>query len=243
MAAQPEDETVQPLPVDVRWADLYRIGAVSCLVVAALVVCAIVAFFIWPYEVGSASTEEIFAALRRDRFGALMSLDLLFVVIMLINVLPLLALYAALRQVNESYALIALVFGLMAVVLLISIRPLSELALLSERHADAATEAARGQYVAAGEALLAVFDGTAWMIQTVLLLLSGLISSLLMLRSQVFTRATAYVGIGASVVGLGFFVPVIGVPLLFVNTIGGIIWYVLVARGLFRLGRMVPRPG
>jgi hypothetical protein len=90
--------------------------------------------------------------------------------------------------------------------------------------------------VAAGEALLALFDGTAWAIGTVLTGVSALISSLLMLRSAVFSRTTAYAGIVASAPGFGFFIPVIGPVLLFVVTFGGVIWYILIARMLFRLG-------
>jgi hypothetical protein len=43
----------------------------------------------------------------------------------------LLALYVALKQVNESYALIALILTLMAVLLVVQTRPLAELTLLT----------------------------------------------------------------------------------------------------------------
>ena len=133
--------------------------------------------------------------------------------------------------------MIALVVGLIAVVALIPARPIAELALLSDKYAAATTEAARSQYLAAGEALLAVFNGTAWMVCTVFLGVSGLISSLLMLRSDIFSKTTAYVGIIASLPGFGFFIPGLGVLLQFVATFGGVIWYVLIARAFLRLGR------
>ena len=221
---------------DLRWKDLYRIGAVACITVVVLVMLAIIAFFIWPYAPGSAPTEDILIALQDDLLGGLVSLDMLLLVIELVTVLPLLALYVALKPVNESYALIALVLGLIAVVSFIVARPLTELVLLSEKYATATSEVARSQYVAAGEALLALFDGTAWAIGTVLTGVSALISSLLMLRSAVFSRTTAYAGIVASAPGFGFFIPVIGPVLLFVVTFGGVIWYILIARMLFRLG-------
>lgn len=221
---------------EMRWKDLYRIGGIACLFVVALVILAIIAFFIRPYAPGSTSTVDIFTTLREDMLGGLVSLDILLLVIELVTVLPLLALYVALKRVNESYALIALVLGLIAVVSFIVSRPLAELVLLSEEYATAATETARSQYSAAGEALLALFDGTAWMVGTVLVGVSALISSLLMLRSPIFGKTTAYVGIIASVPGFGFFIPVIGPVLLFVVTFGGVIWYILIARTFFRLG-------
>ena len=61
---------------------------------------------------------------------------------------------------NESYALLALVLGLIAAVLIVPARPISELFSLSELYAAATTDAARSQYLAAGEAILALFDGT-----------------------------------------------------------------------------------
>jgi hypothetical protein len=226
-----DTESVEP-----RWKDLYRIGGISCIIAAVLVIFAIIAFFIWPYKPGFTSTINIFTTLQNDRLGGLISLDLLMLVIVPLTILPSLALYVALKRVNESYALIALVLGVIAVASLIPARPLAELVFLSDKYAVATSEAARSQYLAAGEALLAVFSGTAWMVYNVFSVVSGLISSLLMLRSHSFSKTTAYVGIINSIAGFGFFIPVIGIILLFVSTIGTPIWYILIARTFFRLG-------
>jgi hypothetical protein len=222
---------------DERWKDLYRIGGLACLLVAALIAFAVIVYFIWPYKPGVTSTENVFVILQTDRLGGLIALDVLTVVIVLLNLLPLLALYVALKRVNESYALIALALGVIAVAALIAARPVAEMVSLSEKYAVATTAAARSQYLAAGDALLELFTGTAWMIETLCLVLSGLISSSLMLRSPIFGKITAYVGIVTSMFGLGFFIPVIGPLLLFVNTIFSVIWNILVARGFFRLAK------
>lgn len=224
---------------DPRWKDLYQLGGIASIVVAAGITLAIAAFFVWPFKPGVVSTAEVFALLQNDLFGGLISLDLLMILLVLINILPLTALYVALKPINESYALLALIVGLIAVAVLIPARPIAELVLLSEKYAAATTALDRSQYLAAGEALLALFNGTAWMVQTVFLCLSGLISSLLMLRSRFFGKATAYIGIVASILGFGFFLPVIGILLLFINTIASIIWNILIARDLFRLMRQV----
>lgn len=219
-----------------HWRELYRIGGLACLLVAALVIFAIGAFFIWPYKPGFVSVAEVFAVLQNDRLGGLISLDLPMLMIMLINILPLLALYVALKQVSETWALIALVAGLMAVALLIPTRPMVELVALSEKYAAATTETERSQTLAAGEALLTLFNGTAWVVQTGLLVWSDLLSSWLMLRTRRFGKATAYVGIVMGLLGSGFFLPGIGIFLLFLNTIAGVLWYGLLARDFFRLG-------
>ncbi len=227
--------------VEVRWKDLYRVGGIASLLVAALIVCAVLAYLIWPYAPGVKTTETILLTLHTNRLSGLVALDVLTVPIILLNMLPLLALYAALRRINESYALIALVFGVIAVPMLLAARPVTEMVMLSEKYATATTEAMRGQYLAAGDVLLEHFSGTAWMVESFCLIVSGLISALLMLRSQVFGKTTAYVGIATSLFGFGFILPVIGPLLFLVNTVLSIVFSVLVARGLFRLERHIDR--
>ncbi len=221
---------------DPRWKELYLIGAVFSILIAISVILAIVAFFIWPFKPGFTSTQNLFTILHGDRLGGLMSLDLPMLLIAPMNIFMFLAIYGALKKVNESYALIALVLALLAVVLVVFSRPLVELVSLSEKYAIATTDAERQQYLAAGEALHAFFNGTAWAAQTVLFMLAGLLNCWLMLRTRFFSRATAWVGIAISIIGLGFFLPVVGIVLLFINTIGSIIWCILLARDLIPLG-------
>lgn len=234
-------QAVEPEIADKQWKDLYRIGGTASLLAAAMITGAVLAYFIWPYTPGTASTEDILVTLHTNRIGGLIALDVLTVPIVLLNLLTLLALYAALKPVNESYALIALVLGLSAVPMLLAARPVTEMVMLSEKYAAATTLAARSQYLAAGDALLEHFSGTTWLAESFCLILSGLISALLMLRSPVFGKTTARVGIATSLVGLGFVIPVIGSLLFFVNTILSISLSILIARGLFRLGRQIDR--
>jgi hypothetical protein len=219
-----------------RWRDLYRVGAVACVTVIVMVSLSVAGYFWRPYAPREESTREIFESLRDGLLGALVSLDIMLPVTALVTMLVMLALYAALRPVNESWALIALVVGIVGVVLIVPARPIAELVYLSDQYAAASSEAARSQYLAAGEALIAVFDGTAWMVFTVFIGTSGLISSLLMLRSEVFTTATAWLGVVATVPSFGFFIPVLGPLLLFVGTFAGVVWYVLLAWTFYRLG-------
>jgi hypothetical protein len=234
-------QAVDPESVDVRWKDLYRTGGIAALLVAASITFAVLAYFIWPYTPGIDSTESILRTLHTNRIGGLIALDVLTVPIGLLNMLPLLALYVALKRINESYALIALALGLIAVPMLLAARPVTEMVMLSEKYATATTEVLRSQYLAAGDALLEHFSGTAWLIESFCLILSGLIFALLMLRSSVFGKTTAYVGIATSLVGFGFILPVIGPLLFFVNTILSIVFSILLARGFFRLGRQIDR--
>lgn len=222
---------------DPRWKDLYRIGGISALVIEFLILFSIIAFVLWPYLPGSASTEDILVNIYRDRFGGLMALDFLLLISNLCGILLFLALYVALKRVNESYALIALVLGLVASVLIVPARPIAELFIVSEKYASAATNAARSQYLAAGEALLALFDGTSLQVNTFLGGLALLISSILMLRSKIFSKYTAYVGIFTNVAVCGFFLPGVGTYLLFLSLLGYLIWNIQLARTFFKLTR------
>jgi hypothetical protein len=219
-----------------RWRDLYRAAGVAAIVSEIVIILGLVTYFIWPYAPGTQSTQTIFLNLQGNTLAALISLDLFLFIGNLFSILLFLGLYVSLRTVNESYALIALAVGLIAVVLLVHARPLMELYSLSGQYAAATTEAAKSQYLAAGDALLASFDGVGWFLNTLLGGLSLLVSSILMLRSDVYSKATAYVGIVSNVAVCCFFVPVVGIFLLFVSVVGYAIWYIMLGRRFLQLG-------
>lgn len=224
-------------PFDPRNKTIYRSGAVASILSALSIAFAIVAYFIWPYKGNTASIEAIFTLLQTDRLGGLISLDLSMLVIGPILILMFVALYVALRQVDEATALVALILALLAIGLIIVCRPLVELVILSDQYAAAVDAAIKMRLLAAGEVLRTQLDGTAWIMQTVLFTIAGLVNGALMLRTRFFGKATAWIGIVISVVGLGFFLPGIGLLFLFANTIGSVPWCLLVARDLLKIAR------
>ena len=221
---------------DPRWKDLYRIGFIACAAFPIFIVIAVVAYFIWPYAPGFTSVMDIFSDLQTNRLGGLVSLDISVVILMPVMIFEILAVYVALKCVNESFALIALVLGLMGVVLWLVSKPLVEMVYFSNQYAAAASEVERSHYLAAGEALNAIFSGTAWMLSQFLISISGVINAFLMLRCNFFGRATAYTGLALSFFGISFWIPVIGAFLSLLGTIGGVIWYTLLARDFYHLG-------
>jgi hypothetical protein len=58
-----------------------------------------------------------------------------------------------------------------------------------------------------------------------------------MLKSRIFSRATAYVRIGSSVFDFGLYVPVIGIYLSIFSVLFLFAWNIMVARRLFQLAR------
>jgi hypothetical protein len=160
-----------------------------------------------------------------------------------------LALYGALHRANRSASVIATASGLIGITLYLASNQAFAMLSLSDKHAAATTAAQRATYVAAGEALLAMNDpasihqGTAVHLGLFLVLVAGLIISLVMLRSEPFGKVTAWAGILANGLALGHFVALalalapilVGIPII-VSAPLRILWYVLTAIGLFRLG-------
>ena len=227
--------------VDLRWKDLYILAGIAAIVSEVVILLGIVFYFVWPYAPGIKSTESTFQLLKSNPFGGLVSLDLFLFVGNLISILLYLALFVSLEQVNRSYALLALAVGLIAVVLLIPSRPLVEMTSLSAQYASATTESAKAQYLATGDALLTTFNGTGWFMNTLLGGISLLVSSILMLRGGIYSKATAIVGIITNALVCGFFIPGLGTFLLFLSLPGYLIWYFLLARRFFQMGKYLQK--
>ncbi|MGA7933037.1 MAG: hypothetical protein WCA35_05775 [Kovacikia sp.] len=89
--------------------------------------------------------------------------------------------------------------------------------------------------MSAGQTMLVIWQGTAFDVSYILRAIALLIASIVMLRSQMFSKAIAYVGILTSVL---MFVPpsagAIGMVLSLLSLASLVIWLPLVARRLFQ---------
>jgi hypothetical protein len=107
---------------------------------------------------------------------------------------------------------------------------------LSERYAATTTDAQRTMLLALGQALLTSLQSSTFYVSYILISTAGLIISAVMLRSNnIFSKVAAYVGILASVLGLGLFVPTISLLLSPISLMPTVMWYILIARRLLRL--------
>jgi hypothetical protein len=214
-----------------RWRTLYRIGAVAAVISVVVIPLTIVAFFVWPLW-----PDNILAVIQADWLSGLMGLDFGYLLSNVFAVPFFLVLYVTLKEVDEGWALIALTLGLIGLVCLVPARPIPEMFVLSDQYAAAATDAERATYLVAGESMLTHFHGMAYHAHYILGSASLLISSFLMLRSDTFSKATAYVGIVTNIVVFGLYVPEVGVYISLLSVVGYVIWYILIARRLFQLG-------
>ena len=142
---EPDSETA-----DSRRHWLFRIGDAAALFGAAIIPIQLVIFIVW----GQPDTAiGWFAMFQDNKLAGLLAFELLFVVNAAVGIATTLALYVALRRVNESLMAIALVLGLVEAVALIVARPALEMLYLSEQYAAATTDAQRAMFLAAGEAM------------------------------------------------------------------------------------------
>jgi Domain of unknown function (DUF4386) len=223
--------TPQPTP---SWGTLYRAAGVAALITAALVPVQLAVFMAYPVP---ETVTGWFQLLQDNPLAGLVDLDLLLVVDNVLLVVIALALYVALRPANPSVTTMATGLWLLAIVLFIAANPALELLALSDRFATATSAPERAATVAAGEALLAGWEGTAFHVGYVLGQLAGIMIGLVMLRSGRFGRAVPSTLIAGNVVGFGLYLPTIG---LAISAMSGLVlwaWYLLIARRFFRLER------
>jgi hypothetical protein len=216
-----------------RWRRLYLLAGIGTAVSLAVIPLSMIAYFLWSPPTTVAGH---FAAFEQNWLVGLLGMDLLY---WLGNVLLLPAwvgLYVALRKVDEGLTAVAITLGLISIAALIAGRPILEMYQLSQQYATAATEVQQTIYLAAGEAILAIYKGTAFKAHYLLGTIALLIFSFVMLRSDVFSKRTAYFGIAANGVALGYFIPVFGVYISIFSVLFYGIWYFLIARRFFQLG-------
>lgn len=217
------------------WKDLYRVGAVAALLMFVLT---LVQSFIFITNPPPSTVNDYFTLFQENKILGLLDLDLLLIVINVLLILIYLALYIALRRFNQSYTAIALTLGLVGTALFFASREATfGMLSLSNQYNAATTDAQRATLLAAGQALLTIYNGTAFDLSYILGGVVILIFSIVMLQSTVFSKATAYVGI---VMGVLMLVPptvgTIGLLLSLISLIPTLIWLIPIARKLFQLG-------
>ena len=225
-----------------NWKNLYRIcGWVAWVLLAYSLITMIILFVLGTPPTTAAET---FKMLEENRLAGLLRLDVLTVFIMPFYYLLFLGLYIALRKSNPLIAIISLVFGFAGVTLFLATPSVFSWSTLSDKFAVATGEVQKTLLLAAGETLLVsdMWHGTGATIGGVLLQVATTLISITMLKSAAFGKSTAYVGIvthGLDLLHLliGLFIPAGGVILMMIAGPLYLVWFPLLARDFFRLGR------
>lgn len=231
------------------WKNLYKIASATVLVSVLLMLLDIITTIISRETIkfGTFSAIEWFKIFHGNWFSGLRNLGIFNVFEMTLTVPMFYALYIVHRDVNKTYAVLAVILSIAGMAIYISSNAAIPMFVLSGKYAAATTDAQRSLFAAAGEAILARgedFTPGAF-VGFFLGALASLTIAFVMLRGSIFRKATAYVGItGISLLTaysiLTTFAPALQDIAMILAMIGGplgTLWSILIARKLFQLGR------
>lgn len=149
-----------------------------------------------------------------------------------------LALWIALKSTHQSMALTALNLGLVGTAAYFSSNTAFEILQLNEHYTIATTPAQQSILLAAGQALLVKYEGTAFIVYYILNAIALILFATAMRHSRVFSKNTAYIGICAGVLML---LPstfgTIGLIFAFASLFPWILFSILIARTFFQIAQ------
>lgn len=222
------------------WRGLCWTGGIAALILIVYSLATIVQLLVLGGQPATAA--EAFSLLQHHRVVGLLRLDLPTVVALPLYYFLFLGLFAALRRADRANAILSTSLAFVGVTLVLATPTALSMIPLSEKYAAATTEAARMQLQAAGETILAtdMWHGTGAILGGILLQSGAVLISVVMLRSTVFGRTTAYVGIlthglDLAHIVLGLFLPVAGVVLMALAGPLYLVWLPLIGRRLLQL--------
>jgi hypothetical protein len=231
-------------PTGASYAGLYRLGGVAAVLVAALTLGEVIGFALYPQP---ATVSDWFMLFQRNPLVGLLDFWALEVPMYIMFVIVFTALYMALRGAGQSLMAIALPLALVGCATFFATNNPFAMLSLSNQHAAATTDAQRAALLAAGQAVLTMTGQRAvggFNMGLLLVSVAGLIASAVMLRSHIFSRSTAWVGLLAHALSLADYVrqaltssPVAALLVILPNALLLMVWYVMVGRRLYLLGR------
>jgi hypothetical protein len=228
-----------------EWASLFKIGAISAA--AIILVYAIELVIILIYGLPPATVEGWFGALQKDRLVGLIQTFALDIMAEIFHVAFLVALFFLLRQSKKltSTLILSTIFALIGFAVYFATNITFSMLYLSDQFAAAASEAQKSQLLTSGQTLLAVYNGSGPFVAFFLLAVSGILVSIVMLRSQVFARWVAIIGIVGFTLELGLPPSIDPAWVLQIDPIligiGGallLFWYGAIAVKFFQVGRI-----
>ena len=231
-----------------EWNFLYKLGGAAALGAVLVGVLEIIITFLPGGNTIQETVLDWFKLFQENGFMGLRDLGLLNILLTSLAILIYFALYGTFRDDrSQPYAALAVAIALMGVGVFFATNRAFAMLALSGQYAAAATDAQRAVLEGAGQALLSVGQshtpGT--FLGFFLSEIAGIMISLVMLRSKIFSKVTAYVGI----FGFGFllifecfasFAAGTSTMALTLAMFGGLLsmaWYVLIALRLFQLGQ------
>ena len=209
---------------------LARAGGLAAIVMLVIMLAQVIIFIIWPPP---GSVEGFFSLFEQKPLLGLLSMDLLYLFNNALLVLIYLALYATLQRSAPSAMLIALVLGLVGIAAYYASNTAFEMLSLSRQYTAVVDDLQKAALIGAGQGMLAIYKGTAFMVYYVLNAVCLLIMAVVMLRSRVFSRATGRLAlVSAVLMSVPSTAGAIGMVFALASLVPWGIFLVLVARRL-----------
>ncbi len=226
---------------ETTWNTLYRLGGIAPLITLACYLTQLAAILLGgEYPVDAAGWTALF---QRSRILGLLYINALDTLSIAILGVLFIALYAALRRASESLTAVAGFFALLGVPVFIIPRVLMLSLLPFVLQSGAVAAGARPAAVETAMAIMnSIGIATPQTAGFFFLAVSGTILSVVMLRSGIFGKAVAWLGILAGILTLaGGIWAVLGLPaaaaLGMIHGMLWLAWWLLAGRGLLLLGR------
>jgi len=222
---------------------IYWIGGLVSMILTAYCISTFLIFLLIgpPPE----NIKECFAVLNENRLLGLLQLDILTVFAMPLYYLLFYSIYLTLKDTDIELAAISTILVFVGLTLFLSCASQFSILNLSDKYALAVDGSEKSQLLAAGEALFSsdIWHGTSAFIGGLLLQTGGLLFSIAMLKSDVFSRITAYTGIfifGLDLIHIliVFFLPLLSNILMVIAGTFYLLWFLLVGFRLFQLSRV-----
>jgi hypothetical protein len=186
--------------------------------------------------------EQAFELLSNNKLTALLRLDILTVFVMPLYYFLFYSLFVSLKDSDHALSTISMIMAFAGLTLFLATPSVFSYLYLSDKYEAAASDFQRNQLLAAGEAVIAsdMWHGTGPRIGGLLLQTGALLFSIIMLRTNVFSRSTAITGIATHGLDLahiifGFFSPTLGNIMMFIAGPLYLLWFPMVGLRLYRL--------
>lgn len=219
---------------------LLRVAGIAAFVTVGLTLTQIVLGILWPppdFAPSASVAESMLRMVNAEPVRAFVTLDGLMVIDYLLLTVVYLAFHAVLHRRSPSLATLGVGLALVAIALYFTANPSITMFALGAQFAEAPDGV-----VPAAQAVLAGFEGTAFIVHYVVMGVAGILVSTAMLGGDESSRPTAIAGIAQ---GAMMLVPVtlgtVGLVFAVASLVPFIVWFVLVGRRLNSLASLEPR--
>jgi len=232
---------------EVHAAAFCRLGGWAAVIL--LIYCLLTMLILTLLGAAPENAQACFEMIRRNVAAALLRLDVLTVLVMPVFCVLYAGLYIAMRRECYVLAILSCASAVMGVMLILVNASPASLVYLSDQYAAATIESRRALLVAAGEAVISndMWHGTSAKMGGLLLQFAGVLISVAMLRTAVFSKVIGYLGVVAHGLDflhivIGFFAPKLAVLAIAIAGPLYLVWFPLVARRLFQLAKVGSEP-